>query len=245
MDSSSEALYGHRVEFDFSCLFSGNRDEFNSLNTSCGVKGRLSAAVDFWKSTLNSPEFAVDIITSGYRLPFARYPPQCFLANNRSALQHPQFVSQAICELLENDSIVEHSAPQFCVNPLSVAKGKKLRLVIDLRDVNNFLVRFKFKYEDLRSLSQVLEEGHWFFTWDLRSGYHHVDICVEHQTYLGFSWRFNGVPRYFTFAVLPFGLSSACFCFTKLLQPLVKRWRSMSHSSFVYLDDGFGRYVQV
>ena len=67
-----------------------------------------------------------------------------------------------------------------------------------------------------------------------------MDICVEHQTYLGFSWRFNGVPRYFTFAVLPFGLSSACFCFTKLLRPLVKRWRSMSHSSFVYLDDWFG-----
>ena len=44
----------------------------------------------------------------------------------------------------------------------SVAKGKKLRLVIDLRHVNNFLVRFKFKYEDLRSLSHVLEEGHWF-----------------------------------------------------------------------------------
>ena len=128
----------------------------------------------------------------------------------------------------------------FCVNPLSVVKGNKFRLVIGLRHVNNFLVRFKFKYEDLRSLSQILEEGHWVFTWDLRLGYHHVDICVEHQTYLGFSWRFNGVPRYFTFAVLPFGLSSACFCFTKLLRPLVKRWRSMSHSSFVYLDDGFG-----
>ena len=67
-----------------------------------------------------------------------------------------------------------------------------------------------------------------------------MDICVEHQTYLGFSWRFNDVPRYFTFAVLPFGLSSACFYFTKLLRHLVKRWRSMSHSSFVYLDDGFG-----
>ena len=69
-------------------------------------------------------------------------------------------------------------------NPLSVAEGKKLRLVIDLTHVNSFLVRFKFKYEDLRSLSQVLEEGHWFFTWDLKSGYHHVDICLEHQMYL-------------------------------------------------------------
>ena len=77
-------------------------------------------------------------------------------------------------------------------------------------------------------------------TWDLKSGYHHVDICPEHQKYLGFAWPFSGVVRYFTFAVLPFGLSSACFCFTKLMRPLVRRWRSMGHNSFIYLDDGFG-----
>ena len=123
---------------------------------------------------------------------------------------------------------------------LTVAEGKKLRLVIDLRHVNCHLVRFKFKYEDLRSLSQVLQDGHWFFTWDLKSGYHHVDICPDHQKYLGFDWPFNGGLRYFTFTVLPFGLSSACFCFTKLMRPLVKRWRSMGHNSVVYLDDGFG-----
>ena len=105
-----------------------------------------------------------------------------FLANNRSAFQHPEFVSQATCELLENDCIIEHSTPPFCANPFSVAEGKKLVFVIDLRHVNNFLVSgFKFKSEDLRSLSQVLEEGRWFFTWDLRSGYHHIYVCVEHQ----------------------------------------------------------------
>ena len=32
-------------------LFSGNGGEFNSLNTSTGVKGRLSVAVNFWNST--------------------------------------------------------------------------------------------------------------------------------------------------------------------------------------------------
>ena len=96
-------------------------------------------------------------------------------------------------------------------------------------------MRFKFKYEDLRSLSLVLEEGHWFFACDLKSGYYYLDICLEHQTYLVFSWRLNGVPRCFASAVLPFGLSSTCFCFTKLLRPLVKRSRSMSHSSFVHL----------
>ena len=44
-----------------------------------------------------------------------------------------------------------------------MAEGKKLRLVIDLRHVIEFVSKVKFKYEDLRSLSQVLEENHWFF----------------------------------------------------------------------------------
>ena len=198
------------------------------------MKGRLSASINFWVETLDAPDFVLGIIRQGYRLPFRDYPAPCHLRNNKSSLQHPEFVTQAISELLSSGCIVEHWTPPFCVNPLTVAVGKKLRLVIDLRHVNSYLVIPKFI-----SLSQVLDEGHWFFTWDLKSGYHHVDICYEHQKYLGFAWRFNGVYRYFTFTVLPFGLSTACFCFTKLRRPLVKRWRSMGHNSFIYLEDGF------
>ena len=95
--------------------------------------------------------------------------------------------------------------------------------------------RCSFKYEDLHSLSKVFEQ---FFTWDLESGYHYVDIFSGHQKFLGFSWPFSGKARFFTFRVLTFGLNSACFCFMKLLRPLVKRRRSMGHCCFVYLDDG-------
>ena len=217
-----------------------NSAEFSVSDSSQSVKGRIKSCVDFWIATLLAPPFVLDIVGRGYRLPFSGYPSRCFLRNNRSALQHPDFVVQAITDLLNNNCITEHNCPPFCVNPLTVAEGKKLRLVIDLRHVNNFLVKPKFKYEDLRSLSQVIDQGDWFFTWDLKSGYHHVDICADHQQYLGFAWNFNGVIRYFTFTVLPFGLSSACFCFTKIMRPLVKRWRSMTHNSFIYLDDGLG-----
>ena len=221
-------------------LLSSSSDEFSVKGGRNGVKCRLKSSLNFWVETLDALDFVLDMIRRGYRLPFAEYPSQCFLKNNRSALQHPGFVAAAIIELLSNGCIVEYDVPPFCVNPLTVAEEKKLRLVIDLRHVKNYLVKPKFKYEDLRSLSQVLDEGHWFFTWDLKSGYHHVDICPDHQKYIGFAWPFSGVVRYFTFAVLPFGLSSACFCFTKLMRPLVRRWRSMGHNSFIYLDDGFG-----
>ena len=120
-------------------------------------KYRLPATKNgFWASTLDAPQFTLDTISHGYRIPFASYPAPCFLTNNLSALRHPDFVVHAISELLDNGCVTEHSEPPFCVNPLTVAEGKKLRLVIDLRHINCHLVRFKFKYEDLRSLSQVL-----------------------------------------------------------------------------------------
>ena len=202
------------------------------------VKGRLANAFEFWEKDLEAPPFVMDIIRQGYSVPLSEFPPRCFLSNNRSALRNPQFVESAILKLLEKQLINEHSFPPQFVNPLTVAEGKKLRLVIDLREVNKYLVKPKFRYEDLRSLSEVFEQGFWFFTWDLKSGYHHVDIFHPHQQFLGFAWDFEGVTRYFTFAVLPFGLSTACFCFTKLFRPLVRRWRLMSHNCFVYLDDG-------
>ena len=176
-----------QVECDFLDLLSSCSDEFSVKGGSNGVKGRLKSLLNFWVEALDASDFVLDMIRRGYRLPFAQYPSQCFLKNNRSALQNPEFVAKAITELLSNGCIVEHVVPPFCVNPLTVAEGKKLRLAVDLRHVNNCLVKPRFKYEDLRSLSQVLNEGHWIFAWDLKSGYHHADICLDRQKYLGFA----------------------------------------------------------
>ena len=66
----------------------------------------------------------------------------------------------------------------------------------------------------------------------IESGYHHVDKFLE------FAWPFIDRIRYFSFSVLRFGLRSARFCFTKLLRPSDKRWRSIGHNIFVYLNDG-------
>ena len=64
-----------------------------------------------------------------------------------------------------------------------------------------------------------------------------MDIFPDHQKYLSFSWDFGkGHTRYFQFTVLPFGLSSAPFIFTKLLKPLETHWRSHA----IFFDDGVG-----
>ena len=64
-------------------------------------------------------------------------------------------------------------------------------------------------------------------------------IFPEHQKYLGYAWPFSGALRYFTFTVFSFGLSSACFCVTKLLRPLAKRFtqRKEFDSSGLLVND--------
>ena len=43
---------------------------------------------------------------------------------------------------------------------------------------------------------------------------------------------------FYIFNVLPFGLYTACYAFTKILRPLVKYWRRKGLRALLYLDDG-------
>ena len=81
------------------------------------------------------------------------------------------------------------SAPAIC-SPLSVVEssaGKK-RLVVNLRHLNRFLYKCKFKYEDLCVAMLRFKKGDYMFSFDLKSGYHHIDIAEAYQKYLEFSW---------------------------------------------------------
>ena len=55
---------------------------------------------------------------------------------------------------------------------------------------------------------------------------------------MGFQWELEGAPCYFVFAVLPSGLSKACYLFTKIMRPLIWYWRGQGLKAIVYLDDG-------
>ena len=170
----------------------------------------------------------------------------CFLpqrhiigCNHKSAREQKDFVTSAVKDLLATGCILKVDKRSFICSPLSVVEGSnKKRLVINLRHLNSFLWKQKFKYEDLRTALLLFEKGDMAFTFDLKSGYHHVDIHESCWKYLGFRWDIEDTETYFVFRVLPFGLSTACYFFTKLLRPLVKFWRGHGFKVVVYLDDG-------
>ena len=97
----------------------------------------------------------------------------------------------------------------------------------------------KFKYEDLKVVADLINRNDYFTTFDLVSGYYHIDIHPDHYKYLGFQWTFSdGSVKNFQYLVLVFGLATACYLFTKMTKPLLKRWRLLGYKAAIYLDDG-------
>ena len=178
--------------------------------------------MSFWRDELDAPAFVLDINEHGNVLPLKSEPTPFVGENQVSVLANKEFVGESVRELIVAGCVQQvEFVPHVC-SPLSVveSRARKKRLVLNLK--NRFLWKQKFKYEDLRIAKLLLEKGDYLFSFDLKSGYHHVEIADIHRKYLGFAW--NG--KFYVFTVLPFGLSSACYIFTKLLCPLVWYWRA-------------------
>ena len=50
-------------------------------------------------------------------------------------------------------------------------------------------------YENWEVAMPYFDIGSFMFTFDLKSGYHHIEIFDQHQTYLGFAWIYNSYKR--------------------------------------------------
>ncbi|XP_041453613.1 uncharacterized protein LOC121406809 [Lytechinus variegatus] len=200
--------------------------------------GKLKENASAWAEFGASKEI-LDVIQNGYKLPLHTLPDDRELTNNISARNHSNFVQEEIGNLLKRGCVSEVQFKPSVVNPLTVSENKgKLRLVLDCRHVNPHLYKNKFKYEDASVARDIFEQGDNVFTFDLKSAYHHVEIFEEHRKYLGFCWEFHGQKRYFVFNVLPFGISTAGYIFTKLTRVPVTYWRSQGKKVVMFLDDG-------
>ena len=205
--TSGSGLVEHYLEND-------QADDTCPKDQPLSVQGRLRERASFWEQDLEASQFVLDIITSGYKLPFITYPQPMIAKNHRSAVKHAKFVEESIGDLVHSRCARESMSCPIVCSPLLVvenAKGK-LRLVIDLRYVNQFLIQCKFKYEGLDLISSLFRQGDFVFSFDLKSGYHHVDIHEDSQPYLGFSWGEGDRKKFLSFLCTPFWLIYCLLC---------------------------------
>jgi len=168
-------------------------------------------------------------------LDFSFPAPEFFKPNNREALACSDFVTASISDLLSANAIMKWPSQPTCVSPLNVATkaNGKQRLILDLRHVNGYLKIPKFRMDSLLLLPDLADLDDLMFALDLASGYHQVEMDPKYYTYLGFQW----MGQFYVFKVLPFGLASAPWCFTKVMRSISMHLRFRGVRLVNYLDD--------
>lgn len=106
----------------------------------------------------------------------------------------------------------------FCSSMLAIPKGKDdIRLVIDLRGPNQYIIRTPFAMPTLEKILAELNGARWFSTIDLSNAFYHIELDRESRQLTNFFTEF-GV---FRCVRLPFGLCNAPDIFQEILQRII------------------------
>ncbi len=112
-------------------------------------------------------------------------------------------------------------------------KNRKMRPVINLRDLNEQILIPDFHMETPASVSAAVQQGDWATSIDLADAFFHIPIAPSFRKYLRFVVR--GIV--YQYKALPFGLSTAPLVFTKILAPVAAFLHFQGIVMHVYLDD--------
>ena len=221
----------------------GKSDIANMTYNPEAVGGRLKRFLGIWKPWCQD-QWAIDVLQQGYRIEFAEKPKfqgvRITPVPRNSAKRRT--LLQEVDELLAKSAIheVTENFQEGFYSTIFLAPKKKntWRPIINLRPLNQFIKKSKFKMTTLRQVIQEVRTGDWMLSIDLKDAYFHVPVCREHWKYL----RFRVGSRTFEFRVLPFGITSAPRVFTKMMAPVTESIRRMiGLYNCAFLDDFLGK----
>ncbi len=198
----------------------------------------------FWEQELKSPPWVLQLLETGYFLPFTSEPPCYEEKNNKSALDNLTVVTEMVHEMIALKIVsVVHEKPR-CVNPLGLvskltANGLKHRIIFDAtRCVNKHITPPSVKLSGLNLALENTNSMDFQAIFDLKSAYYHVKIAEPHHKYLGASLPTPSGLLYFVYNVLPFGLNSAVHVITKIFKPIISYLHQKGVCMSIYMDDG-------
>ncbi len=108
-----------------------------------------------------------------------------------------------------------------------------LRPILDLRVLNKYLRKYKFRMLTHSTLLKLVRHGDWFTSIDLKDAYFHIKIYPPHRKFLRFA--FLGVA--YEYLVLPFGLSLSPRVFVKCTEAALTPLREKGIRLATYIDD--------
>ena len=198
------------------------------------VARSLAPCIADWIS-IGASDTIIDWIVNGVPVSFSEAPPSFELPNYKLSDTQVRFIDGELQALLSSGAVVKAVTKPLCVSPLGVVpkKQNKLRLILDLRQLNRYCSVEKFQYEDIRTALELVEPHDIYITADLKNGFHHVPIRACDQKYFGFVWR----NQYYVWRVLPFGWKASPFFFHKTVRAVITYLRVKGVRITSYVDD--------
>ncbi|KAI2661137.1 Transposon Ty3-G Gag-Pol polyprotein [Labeo rohita] len=199
----------------------------------------LATRAEAWQAIPGVSDWVLGIVKRGYSLQFARRPPRFSGVVPTVVMSRDAHVLHSeVMILLEKGAIeVVHPAQSdsgfYSRYFLVPKKDGTLRPILDLRRLNQALMRRPFKMLTLKQILLHVRSGDWFLSLDLKDAYFHIQIAPHHRRFLRFA--FEGVAYQYT--VLPFGLSLAPRTFTKCMDAALAPLRQRGIRILNYLDD--------
>ena len=108
-----------------------------------------------------------------------------------------------------------------------------MRPVINLKPLNQFVKNSHFKMENIQMALNLIRQGYYMISVDLKDAYFNIPIFPSHRKYMRFIWK----DQRYEFTCLPFGYSLAPRVFTKVLKPMISHLRLNSFKIVIFLDD--------
>ena len=203
------------------------------------VGGRLQTFWEVWLSLGSNPR-VVSILKEGYSLPFKVRPPLTRPPLIVSGYANPvknKHLKESLQALIQKqvvEKVIVPSSLAFYNRLLLVPKpNNKWRPILDLSQLNLYLVPSYFNMETPETIRLSLQQGEWITLLDFSDAYFHIPISQRSQKYL----RFHLNSQTFQFTALPFGLSTAPLEFTKVVKEVKLMAQAQGIQIHQYLDD--------
>lgn len=95
-----------------------------------------------------------------------------------------------------------------------------------------------FRYHTVDNVAELMTQGCYMCTIDIKAAYRTVPVREDNWTYQGVQWNIDGEPKYLVDTHLCFGLSCAPYIFSQLSDFIVKCAKRRGIKKIInYLDD--------